>query len=523
MPTIADIRKQYPQYDDLSDTDLASALHKKFYSDMDFADFSRRIGLSEKPAKPATQSKLGGLVDSFTQGVSFGFGDELTAAESAILGRTPEGGYFNYNKPFGERYNTALEAERGQQKQFREENPVAATAAEIAGGVATGAGLAGKGATLVGRAAGKGLGTRVGAGVVEGAGYGALYGAGSAEDDRVSGAGIGALTGGVVGGGIPAVGSALRVPFEAARRRASVAAAPTNEALRSAAKQAYQVADDAGLQFSQRGYLSLKQGISDDLATGGYNARLNPKISAVLDELKGLEGTAPTLQRLEQVRRVALNASNSAEPSERMLAGRIIENIDEFVDKISPQDIVSGTNRTKAVMALKEARETWKRLRKSELLDEAFEKAQNQASGFENGLRTQFRSILNNKKLRSKFNKEELTAMVKVVRGGPAENALKLLGKFGFGTDGASNMLGGTIGVGLGGVVGGPVGSMAAAGIGTAARKGAEAATRSNAEYVRALVRAGQLSPRQAPAMLRALESGMIEAPAIAGLTAGVN
>lgn len=43
---IAEIRQKYPQYNDLSDEELAKGLHKKFYSDMDFGEFSNKIGLT---------------------------------------------------------------------------------------------------------------------------------------------------------------------------------------------------------------------------------------------------------------------------------------------------------------------------------------------------------------------------------------------------------------------------------------------------------------------------------------------
>lgn len=46
MATLADIRRQYPQYSDLSDKDIADALHSRFYADMPRADFDKRIGLA---------------------------------------------------------------------------------------------------------------------------------------------------------------------------------------------------------------------------------------------------------------------------------------------------------------------------------------------------------------------------------------------------------------------------------------------------------------------------------------------
>lgn len=64
MMNMAEVRKKYPQYNDLSDKELADALHKQFYSDMPKADFYSAIGLpasapppllERPPEKPPTQ------------------------------------------------------------------------------------------------------------------------------------------------------------------------------------------------------------------------------------------------------------------------------------------------------------------------------------------------------------------------------------------------------------------------------------------------------------------------------------
>lgn len=50
MPTIAEVREKYPQYQDMSDADLAGALHQKFYADMPKEEFEKKVGLkTEKP------------------------------------------------------------------------------------------------------------------------------------------------------------------------------------------------------------------------------------------------------------------------------------------------------------------------------------------------------------------------------------------------------------------------------------------------------------------------------------------
>ncbi|USD19938.1 hypothetical protein MJO52_12705 [Microbulbifer variabilis] len=42
--TIAEIRKQYPEYSDMSDEALARSLHQSYYSDMEFGEFAGKIG-----------------------------------------------------------------------------------------------------------------------------------------------------------------------------------------------------------------------------------------------------------------------------------------------------------------------------------------------------------------------------------------------------------------------------------------------------------------------------------------------
>lgn len=61
------IRAQYPQYDDLSDEELAQALHAAFYWDMEFADFAARIGLNApvvQPPRSDLSPTMGGVRDA---------------------------------------------------------------------------------------------------------------------------------------------------------------------------------------------------------------------------------------------------------------------------------------------------------------------------------------------------------------------------------------------------------------------------------------------------------------------------
>lgn len=75
---LAEIREKYPQYNDLTDQQLAEGLHKKYYSDLDFEDFAGRIGLSESAPAPKTDT-------------SSPYSEEELAEARAILAKSDPG------------------------------------------------------------------------------------------------------------------------------------------------------------------------------------------------------------------------------------------------------------------------------------------------------------------------------------------------------------------------------------------------------------------------------------------------
>ena len=238
-----------------------------------FKALQSHLGSSPASVDEPEQSSISGAADSFTSGVTFGFGDNLTALEAGLLGRTPEGDWFDYSKSFGERYDDALKAEREQNTEFRKANPVTSTVAELAGGLTTGAGLAKGGATLIGRTAGKPLLTRAGAGVGEGAVYGAAFGAGNAnEGDLLQGAKEGAVLGAALGGAIPVAGAGARKVAEPIARRIGKALNPNSAQNSAAADRILTDAQKAGLT-------------SDDLVRGVKEGRSIGQQDVLLSDL----------------------------------------------------------------------------------------------------------------------------------------------------------------------------------------------------------------------------------------------
>lgn len=74
MPTIDEIRQAYPQYSDLSDDQLLSGLHRRFYSDMPFDAFASRIAPARQPEAPergllgTIGARAGDIAGSFVSG-----------------------------------------------------------------------------------------------------------------------------------------------------------------------------------------------------------------------------------------------------------------------------------------------------------------------------------------------------------------------------------------------------------------------------------------------------------------------
>jgi hypothetical protein len=185
---------------------------------------AKAVAFADIPKKGESQNYLAGLLDSFTQGAAFGYGDELTAIEAGLLGKTPGGKWFDYSGTYDQRYQDALRAERAQNTRFRDDNPYSSMAAEIAGGISGPLAAANRGATLM--RSGQSLGTAVGAGALEGAAYGALAGSGYAnEGNRLGGAGEGALLGGVIGGAVPLAIGGVKRAFQGSESKATRMAA----------------------------------------------------------------------------------------------------------------------------------------------------------------------------------------------------------------------------------------------------------------------------------------------------------
>jgi len=256
-------------------------------------------------------------------------------------------------------------------------------------------------------------------------------------------------------------------------------------------------------RLSGGSYKNIVKDLVDEAQNFGLTTDLRRQFGGTLADFhKRAQGSGgASLHDLELLRRSLRNAAgNTLDKSSQALSARLIEKLDDAVDGLSAANIAAGNQTGRPVIdALKEAREVYRTGSKAQLVEDAMTKAQSQASGVENGLRIQFRRILDNPKLRRNFNKTEIDAIEQVAKGNFTTNALRWLGSFGLpidqGRSALGSLMGGGVGASIGSAVGGPVGAAIGApllmGVGTAARMGANSATRNAASVAEALVKSG--------------------------------
>lgn len=245
---------------------------------------------------------------------------------------------------------------------------------------------------------------------------------------------------------------------------------PAAADIKAQATQLYQQIDDAGVLIKSEPYNQFVNEVKVDIGSKVRQAR-NPKIADAIKELDEATGSAKTLQKMQDLRESISSLKMSSEPSDRMFAGKIVEKLDNFMEKLDTTKLIApAQGDLEAIKLVPQARNLWKQARKSELLDELYEKAGLQPNAkyddvvFATKLRDQFKNLATNKNKLRGFTEEEVKAIKSAAQGGKIENALRAFGKplqgsILQGQNVASLSVPAAIGYQLGGLAGGVVGA----------------------------------------------------------------
>lgn len=285
----------------------------------------------------------------------------------------------------------------------------------------------------------------------------------------------------------------------------------STDQLHEAASASYKAADDAGLVIHPGSFKHFVDEVVGTTKAAGIDKGIHPKATAAIRRLtEAVDSGEPIpLAEMEILRRVTQGARASIEPDERRIGQIITAKMDDYLAGLGQNDTLAGDPQA-AIAALNNARNLWSRMSKSNVVQEAVEKAgiragQFSGSGFENALRTQFRQIaMNTKKMRG-FSAAEKKAIKKAASGGPIDNAFRYLGKLA-----PTGVISAGIGSSGGYAMAGPVGAATVPAVGTLSRLAATKSTQRNVEKLGDLVRRGEKPAEGVPDWLLPWLSGGI-------------
>jgi hypothetical protein len=238
-----------------------------------------------------------------------------------------------------------------------------------------------------------------------------------------------ALGAGETGEAIARVGGAFFSPVALSTGNRTVNAlfkrssqAPSLETLKQTKTAAYKAADDAGVTFGPSQTTALSDRVKNVLANSDFVEDVDNQTRAALTVIERNAGKELSLSQLDKIRQ-RLWKRYQAAPNEVAILD-LIDEIDTTIDAMPA-----------ATPLMEAARLANSRFKKAELIETAFQRAQDQAASTGSGgnvlnlYRQAVTRIINDPKKARFFSQAEIDYMRQFVRGGTAENVLRLMGK----------------------------------------------------------------------------------------------
>jgi len=455
---IVELRKKYPQYDDMSDGALAYGFYQSNYTDMPMGEFADKINLSSEGFKqmittakekgrnvtssstteggPGNQVITGfnqqdqsfvnpnmesmgmkeGLLSSAAQGVTMGWSDEIIGHMGAIT-ESLGGSELSYD----DLYTRMKEFEEKRINDFRKTNPKSAFTSEVGGAIATSFATTPAMALLKSPKFLMDLSAGMKAFITSG-GVGAIYGAGSADEGE---RGKDALKVGTLSafGGFLLQKPLGYVSSKYDKLVTKANQSPTIQNLKEAKNAAYTKAKELGIKFEgailerfrKEGLDSLDE--SYDPLLNKYTASAKKLFEDTLDDayIKGI-----SFEKLDLLQRqlwAKLRESGGQEVK-----------IYPFINAVNNL-IKSHPDTSAASMAAKSANAIYN---KAKAVDWEFTKVLNNkeiSGSIGKKYKMAVRNILNNKNLRNDFDDVDIKTMESFLKGNISDKMLGTIGK----------------------------------------------------------------------------------------------
>lgn len=226
--------------------------------------------------------------------------------------------------------------------------------------------------------------------------------------------------------------------------------APSVAELKASARAGYNSSEVAGVEIHPQSVGNLAAKIEDDLINKGFRPRNTP---GTFDEIRNLtppQGvTSVKVADIDSARKALGVMSKEVDAvgkptAEAAAASTAINHINDYLPNISSADVIAG-DAPAAAAILKDASENWGAAKRAESVDVRLTRADRQAaksgsgSNIENAMRQKIAGMLDVPSRSVGYSAPEIAKMEEIVRGTPARNVLRKVGKLG--VDGGLSLL----------------------------------------------------------------------------------
>jgi hypothetical protein len=247
-----------------------------------------------------------------------------------------------------------------------------------------------------------------------------------------TGSDLGAMVAGLLAGGV--AGSAAG--NLAGRLTATKQPIMTMDEVRRRAERSYTAVTDAGIQLNQPAGQSLATTLTKKLEDARYLPENAPPVKVALDKINQVVERGPvSFDQVSQLRQLANDLKSNQDRNVQRLAGVMVNEIDDFVARLSPKDVTAGAGKLdEAIKTLSSARKDWRNLSRANMLDDVLNTAEARAmapTASESELiRRGFINLAADKNKMRLFNDAEQNAIKSVAKGGSLDSLLSLVARF---------------------------------------------------------------------------------------------
>jgi hypothetical protein len=242
-----------------------------------------------------------------------------------------------------------------------------------------------------------------------------------------AGVGLGALLGSTAG---RTVGGLLD------RLETSKQPVATLDSVRLAAQRAYNDVADKGIVLNNASGMNMVKGVRNALDENRYLPENAPAVENVLKRFDAVTTRGNVkFDEVDQLRQLANDLKSDKDRNIQRLAGVMVKEIDDFVARLSPKDVVAGEGGIdQAVKTLSSARKDWRNLSRATTIDDILNtaeiRAMNPNASESELIRQGFIRLAANKQKMAVFSDDEQNAIKAVASGGSLDPLLSFVAKF---------------------------------------------------------------------------------------------